>query len=47
VSTVILHGEFDFLLPIKYGEDTADNIPGAKLRVVKIMATPPRIHGSV
>ena len=32
--TVVLHGADDPLVPVTGGRDTADNIPGAELRVI-------------
>ena len=34
VPTVVLHGADDPLVPVAGGKDTADNIPGAELRVI-------------
>lgn len=35
LPTVVVHGEADILVPVENGEDTADNIPGAELRIIE------------
>lgn len=35
--TLVLHGDEDPLVPVAAGEDTAANVPGARLRIVKGM----------
>jgi pimeloyl-ACP methyl ester carboxylesterase len=44
--TVVLHGADDPLVPVAGGRDTADNIPGAELRVVPGMGhdLPPALY---
>ncbi len=37
VPTLVLHGDADPLLPLEYGIDTANAIPGAKLRIIEGM----------
>jgi pimeloyl-ACP methyl ester carboxylesterase len=37
VPTLVIHGDADPLVPVECGIDTADSIPGAKLRVIKGM----------
>lgn len=35
VPTVVLHGSADLLVPVENGKDLAENIPGAKLRIIE------------
>ncbi|MBS0014673.1 MAG: alpha/beta hydrolase [Desulfobacterales bacterium] len=37
IPALVIHGDIDPLLPMAYGEDTADAIPGAKLKIIKGM----------
>lgn len=37
VPTLVVHGDIDPLVPLACGQDTADEIPGAKMRVIKGM----------
>jgi pimeloyl-ACP methyl ester carboxylesterase len=34
VPTLVMHGEDDPLIPVAAGYDTAENIPGARLRTI-------------
>ena len=47
--TVVIHGEADPLVPLAGGRDTAENIPGAELRVVPGMGhdLPPQLYGAI
>lgn len=47
--TVVLHGADDPLVPLSGGQDTADSIPGAELRVVRGMGhdLPPQLFDTV
>ena len=44
--TMVLHGEADPLVPVAGGRDTAENIPGAELRIVPGMGhdLPPALY---
>ena len=46
VPTVVLHGADDPLVPLAGGKDTAENIPGAELRVIEGMGhdMPPALY---
>lgn len=35
IPTVVLHGDADILVPVENGKDTAENIPGAELRIIE------------
>jgi proline iminopeptidase len=37
IPALVIHGDIDPLVPMACGEDTADAIPGAKMRVIKGM----------
>jgi len=37
VPTLVIHGDVDPLMPLECGIDTADSIPGAKLRIIEGM----------
>ncbi|WP_293679029.1 alpha/beta hydrolase [uncultured Phenylobacterium sp.] len=47
--TVVIHGAVDPLVPLAGGKDTADNIPGAELRVIEGMGHdfPPALYDTV
>jgi pimeloyl-ACP methyl ester carboxylesterase len=47
--TVVIHGAADPLVPLAGGKDTADNIPGAELRVIEGMGHdfPPALFDTV
>jgi pimeloyl-ACP methyl ester carboxylesterase len=47
--TVVIHGEGDPLVPVEGGHDTAENIPGAELRIVPGMGHdfPPQVFGVI
>ncbi|MFX1254275.1 MAG: alpha/beta fold hydrolase [Promethearchaeota archaeon] len=34
IPTLVIHGDADLLVPLKGGKDTADSIPGAKLKII-------------
>lgn len=36
VATLVIHGRFDPLFPLKHGQYLAENIPGAQLRVLNM-----------
>ena len=47
--TVVIHGEADPLVPVSGGRDTAENIPGAELRVIAGMGhdIPPALYDTI
>ena len=47
--TVVIHGDGDPLVPVEGGRDTAENIPGAELRIVPGMGHdfPPQLFGEI
>lgn len=47
--TLVIHGADDPLVPVACGRDTADNIPGAELRIISGMGhdLPPQYHDQV
>ena len=47
--TVVIHGEADPLVPVSGGRDTAENIPGADLRVIPGMGhdIPPALYDTI
>ena len=49
VPTVVIHGEADPLVPVSGGRDTAENIPGADLRVIPGMGhdIPPALYDTI
>ncbi len=47
--TVVIHGEADPLVPVSGGKDTAENIPGADLRIIPGMGhdIPPALYDTI
>ena len=47
--TVVIHGEADPLVPVSGGRDTAENIPGAELRIIPGMGhdIPPALYDTI